>query len=95
MQLKTTSFVSLRRELFLLDLEQESNYLVTSGFSSDSNFHQMSVKGFTALQKSFELLEFSASEIKAIFMVVAACLHLGLAGSNKGTFKSRLIVCAI
>jgi len=73
-----------RRELFILDAEQESNYLVSTTYNSDSNFHQMAVKGFSNIQSAFDKLNFTSSESKAIFMLIAACLHLGLAGAQKG-----------
>ncbi|CAK8693065.1 unnamed protein product [Clavelina lepadiformis] len=73
----------LRRELFLLDVEQESNPLIISSFNSDPTFHQMSVKGFGSLRDSFTSLEFTPDEIKAVFYVLAACLHLGMAGAQR------------
>ena len=79
------NLLSFRRELFILDLEQESNYLVSTTFNSDSSFHQMAVKGFSSLQSAFDKLNFSPNESKAIFMLIAACLHLGLAGTQKGS----------
>nr|CAB3264151.1 unconventional myosin-XVIIIa [Phallusia mammillata] len=79
-QLLLGADVTLRRELFLLDVEQQSNPLLSNAYTSDSTFEQMSTKGFSNLQHSLETLDLKPDEIKAIFYVVAACIHLGVAG---------------
>nr|XP_026692375.1 unconventional myosin-XVIIIa isoform X2 [Ciona intestinalis] len=73
----------LRRELFLLDLEQAENPLIIFDEKSDPNFQQNALKGFAHLQKAFEVLGLSTEERKSVFLILAALLHLGMAGVQK------------
>jgi len=73
-----------RRELFLMDVEQESSPVIKSDRVSDVHFKQNAVKDFVQLQKSLKLLSLNDLEIKALYQVVAACMHLASAGTHKG-----------
>lgn len=78
----------LSRELFLVEVEQQENpILYGSSESAETKTEgrkELLAMGFKHLKSALHALNFSADEVKGIFNVVAACLHLGLAGYQSG-----------
>lgn len=65
--------------------EQYSNVMVADPESTRSESWKETARNeFKTLEESFDNLKYSADEVKTIYHTIAACLHLGMAGVNKG-----------
>ncbi|XP_039251994.2 unconventional myosin-XVIIIa-like isoform X2 [Styela clava] len=84
-QLVEGADAQLSRELFIVEDEQrENSFLFDSDASSKTElWKEEMMNGFKKLKSAMDTVGFTTDETKAIFNVLAACLHLGTAGSQK------------
>ncbi|XP_076453173.1 unconventional myosin-XVIIIa-like [Babylonia areolata] len=72
----------LRNELHLQNLTEPNQFMTPLQKEED---RQRAANSFGRVLQAFQLIGASSDEVKAIFCVLAAVYHLGVAGATKGT----------